>query len=108
MSYYKPLPYNVTIKPSSIEGLGLFSTQEIDPGTDLGMTHVFDDRFQDCLIRLPLGGFFNHSDEPNCRIDERWYDERKYPIHHLRLITLRTIKQGEELTAKYTLYDPTK
>ena len=108
MNYYKPLPYYITIKQSKIEGLGLFSTQQIPAGTDLGMTHVYDDRFQDCLIRLPLGGFFNHSEEPNCVIEERWYDERKYPIHHLKLITKQDIQPGEELTAKYTLYNPTK
>ena len=108
MNYYKPLPHQVTIKSSQIEGLGLFATQEIEPGTDLGMTHIYDDRFQDCFIRLPLGGFFNHSEDPNCKIVEKWYDERNYPVHHLRLVVLKTVKQGEELTAKYTLYNTTK
>lgn len=105
---YRPLPKQVTIKKSEIEGLGLFSTEEIPAGTDLGMTHIYDDRFQDCLIRLPLGGFFNHSETPNCDVIEKWYDERNKPVHHLRLITNKTILEGEELTAKYTIYDPTK
>jgi len=105
---YRPLPKQVTIKKSEIEGLGLFSTEEIPAGTDLGMTHIYDDRFQDSLIRLPLGGFFNHSETPNCDVIEKWYDERNKPVHHLRLITNKTILEGEELTAKYTIYDPTK
>jgi SET domain-containing protein len=105
---YRPLPKQVTIKKSEIDGLGLFSTEEIPSGTDLGMTHIYDDRFQDYLIRLPLGGFFNHSETPNCDVIEKWYDERNKPVHHLRLITNKTILEGEELTAKYTIYDPTK
>ena len=40
------------------------------PKTDLGMTHVYDERFEDNYIRLPLGGFFNHSEKPNCKIIE--------------------------------------
>jgi len=99
---YKPLPKNLTIKPSTIEGLGLFASEDIPNLTDLGMTHIYDERFPDNYIRLPLGGFFNHSDKPNCVITESNEDD----IKHLRLITLRDIKAGEELTAFYTLYNP--
>ena len=67
------------------------------------MTHIFDDRFDDGLIRLPLGGFFNHSENPNCKVVEV-----QSPMRHLRLITLKNIHIGDELTAKYTIYDPTK
>ena len=35
MSYYKPLPLNLTIKESTIEGLGLFAIQFIPIGTEL-------------------------------------------------------------------------
>ena len=104
MSYYKPLPSNLTIKNSSIEGLGLFATKFIPSETDLGMTHVYDKRFEDNYIRLPLGGFFNHSENPNCKIIE----SSLYKIPHLRLITIKDIKIGEEITAKYTLYNPSK
>ena len=37
---YKPLPESVTIKPSGIDGLGLFANQDIKQATNLGMTHV--------------------------------------------------------------------
>jgi len=103
---YRPLPKYLTIKPSLIEGLGLFATQKIPLGTDLGMTHVYDERFPDNYIRLPLGGFFNHSDDPNCKIIEQSIDELGNTILHLRLITLKDIMAEEELTAFYTLYIP--
>jgi SET domain-containing protein len=107
MSYYKPLPNNLTIKPSSIEGLGLFATENIATNVDLGPTHLINKDFEDGVIRLPLGGFFNHSDDSNCRIINGIYsDQLEYPC--LRLITIKDIKAGDEITAKYTLYDPSK
>ena len=60
---YKPLPDSLTIKSSHIEGLGIFATETIREGTDLGMTHLIHN---DDIFRTPLGGFLNHSDEPNC------------------------------------------
>ena len=65
---YRPLPSSLTIKSSSIEGLGLFSTEFIENGRLLGITHVYDDGFEDGLIRTPLGGFFNHSEKPNIEL----------------------------------------
>jgi SET domain-containing protein len=108
MNYYKPLPLNLTIRESKIDGLGTFATQFIPVETDLGMTHVYDERFEDNYIRLPLGGFFNHSEKPNCKIIEVLIDEKGNSNRHLRLITIKDIKIGEEITAKYTLYNPTK
>lgn len=97
---YRPLPTYLTIKPSEIHGLGLFTNDDIDSQHLLGITHVRDDRFQDGYIRTPLGGFFNHSTEPNCYVEV----ENDF----IKLITLRVIKAGEEITASYTLYDPNK
>jgi SET domain-containing protein len=103
---YRPLPKSVTIKNSSIEGLGLFATGFISSGTDLGMTHVYDERFENSYIRLPLGGFFNHSENPNCKVVDQPIDEVGNVINHLRLITIKDIQPGEEITAYYTLYQP--
>mgnify|MGYP003652528202 FL=1 len=36
---YQPLPDSLTIKPSKINGLGLFAIKTIPKNTDLGMTH---------------------------------------------------------------------
>ena len=98
---YNPLPKSLTIRQSLIEGLGLFSTEFIHADTDLGMTHIYDERFQDDYIRLPLGGFFNHSDTPNCKVVHE-----DSPYKHISLVTIRDIKPNEELTAYYTLYVP--
>jgi len=92
---YRPLPESLTIKPSSIEGLGLFAVKTIPKNTDLGMIHF---SYGELIIRTPLGGFINHSDKPNCKkldLEDEW---------HLKTIT--EIKKDEELTLKYTLYTP--
>ena len=97
---YRPLPNVLTIKPSEIDGLGLFATKSIERGTLLGTTHVYDNRFEDGLIRTPLGGFFNHSENPNIELRETDFG--------LVMMTIKDISQGEEITGKYTIYDPTK
>jgi|TARA_B110000263_G_C14781941_1_gene273621 SET domain-containing protein len=92
---YKPLPDSLTIKKSNIQGLGLFAVKTIAKNTDLGMIHF---SYGELLIRTPLGGFINHSLKPNCKkidLDQEW---------HLK--TLIDIKKDEELTLKYTMYNP--
>ena len=90
---YKPLPYYLTIKPSKIEGLGLFVTENIPIETNLGISHYY---ILDQLIRTPLGGFYNHSD-----MDSNCYTEAHVDCVHL--ITKRMIVAGEELTAFYKI-----
>ena len=62
---YKPLPKQLTIKNSAIEGLGLFATENIKKNSFIGVTHVRDEQFENKYIRTPIGGFYNHSNEPN-------------------------------------------
>ena len=62
---YKPLPKGLTIRTSSIEGLGLFATDDIKKNSFIGVTHIRDEQFENKYIRTPLGGFYNHSNEPN-------------------------------------------
>lgn len=97
---YKPLPNYLTIKDSQIEGLGLFATDDIDEKFTIGVTHVMDARFPNGYSRTPLGGFFNHSETPNCEV---FYDG-----DFIKLRTLNKIKAGDEITAKYTFYNPIK
>ena len=59
---YKPLPDSLTIKPSGIDGLGLFAREGIAQGTNLGMSHL---KFNGTILRTPLGGFVNHSNTAN-------------------------------------------
>jgi SET domain-containing protein len=96
---YRPLPDCLTIKDSKIQGLGLFATMMIKAKTNLGLTHIYNESHEDNYIRTPLGGFFNHNHaDPNCRILK---DDC-----YLFLVAIKDIQPGEELTAKYTLYNP--
>ena len=61
---YRPLPDGLTIKDSPIEGLGLFATVNIKKNTFIGVTHIRDEQFENKYIRTPLGGFYNHSNDP--------------------------------------------
>ena len=61
---YRPLPDGLTIKHSPIEGLGLFTEVNIKKNTFIGVTHIRDEQFENKYIRTPLGGFYNHSDDP--------------------------------------------
>tara|TARA_B100000131_G_scaffold202387_1_gene194380 strand:+ start:266 stop:589 length:324 start_codon:yes stop_codon:yes gene_type:complete len=94
---YKPLPEEVTIKNSKIHGLGLFATCDLEENHEFGITHISNSNFQDGYARTPLGGFFNHSEDPNCEA-YIWGD-------FIKLRSIREIKEGEELTASYWLYD---
>ena len=93
---YRPLPEILTIKPSGIDGLGLFASEDIPLGKELGICHVEDDRFANGYIRTPLGGFYNHSGDPNCEA----YKCEDY----VKLKSIKEIKEGDELTANYWLY----
>jgi len=95
---YKPLPDTLTIKKSNIQGLGLFATTNI-PESILGIGWVKQDYFPGGYVRTPLGGFINHSDEPNC---EKVIHEE---VGVMWLKAIRDIDSGEELTVKYTLYN---
>ena len=62
------------------------------------------------LYRTPLGGFINHSDNPNCIKTSslkttKLPDEKKGPKYVVwNLVTIEDIEPGEELTVCYTFY----
>ncbi len=62
---YKPLPKQLTIKKSPIDGLGLYAVENIKKNSYIGVTHIRDEQFENKYIRTPVGGFYNHSNEPN-------------------------------------------
>ena len=129
---YKPLPKCLTIKKSPIEGLGLYATTNIKANSFIGLTHIQDNNFENGYIRTPLGGFYNHSNEPNVRrvvsdnlpklkccdpIDEsldaekirngKGSRENLYPKvegKYMFIVSTKDIKVGDELTANYNLY----
>jgi|TARA_B110000444_G_scaffold209821_1_gene204864 hypothetical protein len=100
---FRPLPDFLTISKSKIEGVGVFATENIQPGTDLGMSHVFDSRFPDGYIRLSLGGFINHHEIPNCKAVVNNKDNEIGDVKHIRLLTTKKIMKGEELTVRYII-----
>lgn len=103
MKMYRPLPSNVTIKESSIEGLGLFATKKIRAGKSLGITHYVNRHDKHAgIIRTPLGGFINHSETPNLIKKIRTTED----FIEIKVKTLKNIKAGEELTLKYDWYKP--
>ena len=97
---YKPLPKRLTILNSAIEGLGLFATEDIDPDTVLGISHISDSNFPHGYIRTPLGAFYNHSDNPNCVLQPGYWQHREVKY----LVVKSALKAGDELTALYSLY----
>ena len=121
---YRPLPKSLTIKDSKIDGLGLFSKTKIQKNSFIGITHVKHDDFQDMYIRTPLGGFYNHSKNPNAiklssdtlpkydfgqniekNIKETPEDKNNNNLKYFYLVSLKDIEPGEEILAKYTFYE---
>ena len=121
---YRPLPKYLTIKNSKIDGLGLFSKTKIQKNSFIGITHVKHNDFQDMYIRTPLGGFYNHSKNPNVtkissdtlpkydfgqniemKIKESLEDKNNNNLKYFYLVSLKDIEPGEEILAKYTFYD---
>ena len=95
---YKPLPEGLRIEKSKIEGYGLVTLSFIKEGINLGVSHI---KIKDEIIRTPLGGFLNHSDDPNCeKVKLQAENYTKY-----NLVTIKNIKAWEELTVKYTFYN---
>ena len=99
---YRQLPSGIIVADSQISGKGLFATRRLVMGTTLGISHY---RIDGEYIRTPLGGFINHSDEPNCK---RSQIRVKPGYDKWSIMTLEDIEEGEELTLKYRLYDPKK
>ena len=99
----RPLPDSITIRESKIEGLGVFATKDLPSETDLGISHVYDNRFPDNYIRLPLGAFINHHEMPNCKAIVSESHESIGNIKHIRIITDKDIPSGQELTLNYII-----
>ena len=97
--HYRPLIDELTIKESKIDGLGLFATADMRAGIFLGETHIWENKRWE-YIRTPLGGFINHSMNPNCFINENihYHDGQQRELY-----TTRPIKKGEEITVFYTV-----
>ena len=110
LKQYQPLPAGLTIADSVIDGQGVFTTRRLVAGTELGISHyrieknLIGTHGQDKIFfRTPLGGFINHSDEPNCIKNQI---RIKPGFDKWNLVVIEDIEEGEELTLKYKLYKP--
>ena len=90
---YQALPKELHVKDSPIAAQGIFAKEDIDAMMYIGVSHIIVD---DIIWRTPIGGFINHSDDPNCI---KWCEDNIYYVK-----TIREIKKGEELFLKYTFY----
>ena len=105
---YRPLPPELRLGFSDIEGVGVFAKKNIEKGHNFGMSHL---KVGERLIRTPLGGFLNHSDTPNChktklRFTNEDDPDLKYSYTIWNLVVIEDIKTDEELTVKYEWYKP--
>ena len=103
---YLPLPKELRLGFSKIHDIGLFAKEKIKRGSNLGISHI---QIGKELFRTPLGGFINHSDDPNCtksmfRVSNSADLSLKTDYKAWRLFTLDDLKEGEELTLTYTFY----
>ena len=104
---YKPLPKELRLGFSDIHDIGIFAKEDIPKTTNFGMSHF---QMGKNIIRTPLGGFINHADDANCvKAELRMFneDDPATPLNYKKwnLVTIKDIKEGEELTLKYTFYD---
>jgi len=97
---YKPLPDYLAIGPSDIHGAGIIAKDDIPAEIDLGISHIYDPEFQHNYIRTPLGGFVNHSENPNCELIDKDDD-----YHYKTIRTIKKVEAGDEITLKYSLYE---
>jgi len=106
MSHYTPLPAGLTINKSPIDGLGVFATEDIPRGLigvgwvehESAIGALGEELFPDGYVRTPLGGFINHSKNPNCT---------KVVQESLGVVWVKSmcpLLPGDELTMEYTLY----
>tara|TARA_R110002111_G_scaffold99600_1_gene154269 strand:+ start:79 stop:423 length:345 start_codon:yes stop_codon:yes gene_type:complete len=112
---YKPLPDGLYIGMSSIEGQGVYTSRALFKGCQLGESHYrvatndvpskHTEENKSILIRTPFGGFINHSDKPNCH---RSQIRVKPGLDKWIITVVEDVSPGDELTLKYTMYDPRK
>ena len=117
---YNPLPKEFSIRDSYIHGIGIFVKEDINPDVDFYInyfnnvkeyiTHIVVKRTNSCdelsvkkIYRSPLGGFINHSTNPNCTIrkQDKFLNTGDYEITEYYLDPLRSIKRDEEITLNY-------
>lgn len=96
---YDPMLGFFDIRESSIHGKGLFLKEDRNTIPIESITHhcIGGNDSSGTFIRTPIGGFINHSDNPNCKIEE--FKTFYGSVYMLKV--LREIKGGDEITINY-------
>ena len=94
---WRPLPSCVTIKPSKIDGLGMFAVKDIPANTNLGLMRL---KYNEEWIRTALGSYPNHSETSSC-INVCY--KNLYGDEEFYLITAKDLVAGDELTLTYQM-----
>ncbi len=103
------IPESLELKKSPIHGLGVFATEFIPKGTNLGICHYYDFREKPTkYLRNSLVPFFNYSKSKNAYLPIVKKEFKMGEGYVTELITTKDIQKGEEILLKYTWYDPTK
>lgn len=92
-------------KQSPIHGIGIFALTNITKGQKICTGHYFHKKV---WHRSKDIGFFNYSEKPNAITPYRDILFKNGKGSITEVIALRSIKEGEEITLRYTWYDPTK
>jgi hypothetical protein len=119
----RTMPVSFVLRPSSIEGLGVYATHDIEANVQLDLWGGEEEHccpiseidiqsaqlirrygvvsdgvvwFPPRFNRMAIGWYLNHSDSPN--VEWRTGDQ---------IYSLRPISAGEELTIDYRLLEPT-
>ena len=82
---------------------------------ELGIEHILiphaEETFAQSYCRTPLGGFYNHSKDPNCYLKPRLIyfcastDHKRLVTTVMELYALEDIPKDTEITTEYTLYE---
>ena len=92
-------------RESPIHGIGTFALQDISKGTRICIGHYL---YNGVWHRTKNIGFFNYNEKPNAitPYKDRLYEKGKGTT--TEVVALHNIKQGDEITLRYSWYNPTK
>ena len=95
---YSPIPPELERLKSDIDGEGIFVTDNFSKLNNI-ITHVVV-RSLGLVSRTPVGGYLNHSENPNCTLI---MSDGNYDVEIYCIKLLRDVVKEEELTLDYEI-----